>query len=201
MWKEWRSLVHQPGGRLRLLITVAVPVVYFGVIGPLQAGARYVDDADPWFLAIVLPVLTIIVTAPDSFAGERERKTLRTLLAGPLSDGAILWAKTAFAILLGLATMTSTLILALLVVNVGADTDNLVVFTGTRLGHLLTVSTLLAIIVAGVAVLVSLRSPTVQQAQQLLAAGFFLIPTAMGPSCCTCPATVSGSRSSSWPGG
>lgn len=82
MWKEWRSLVHQPGGRLRMLITVSVPILYFGVVGPLQAGARFVDDADPWLVVVVLPVLAVVVTAPDSFAGERERKTLRTLLAG-----------------------------------------------------------------------------------------------------------------------
>ena len=113
-----------------MLMAVSVPILYFGVVGPLQAGARFVDDADPWFVVVVLPVLAVVVTAPDSFAGERERKTLRTLLAGRLTDRAILWGKMGFAILLGTGTMLGTLVLALFVVNVSAGGDDLILITG-----------------------------------------------------------------------
>ncbi|MDH3299424.1 MAG: ABC transporter permease [Acidimicrobiia bacterium] len=181
MWKEWRTLVHQPGGRLRLLLAVSVPILYFGVVGPLQAGARFVDDADPWFVVVVLPVLAVVVTAPDAFAGERERKTLRTLLASRLTDRAILWGKIGFAILLGIGSMLGTLALALVVVNLSAGDGDLILIAGWRLAHMLGVSVLLTVVAAGTAVLVSQRSSTVQQAQQILAAIFFLVPTALGP--------------------
>lgn len=181
MWKEWRTLVHQPGGRLRLLMTVSIPILYFGVVGPLQAGERFVDGAEPWFVAVVVPILAVVVTAPDSFAGERERKTLRTLLASRLTDRSILWGKLGFAILLGLGTTVGTLALALIVVNVSAGADELVLIPARRLAYMLTVSVLLTLVAAGAAVLVSQRSSTVQQAQQILAAVFFLVPTALGP--------------------
>lgn len=43
------------------------------------------------------------------------------------------------------------------------------------------VSLLLSGVAAGAAVLISLRTQTVQQAQQTLAAAFFVIPTVLGP--------------------
>lgn len=181
LWKEWKSLFRQPGGRLRMVLTVAIPVGYFGIIGPLQSGAGFVTEAGPWFIATVLPLLTVIMTAPDSFAGERERKTLRTLLASRLSDSAILWAKTGFAVLLGLGMMVSTLILAHIAVNLSAGSSGLVLIAADRLLYMIGVSLLLSTIAAGAAVLISLRAQTVQQAQQTLTAAFFLVPTVLGP--------------------
>ncbi len=64
MWKEWKSLFRQPGSRLRMALTVLVPLGYFGIISPLQAGTRFVDGAEPWFIAVVLPLLTVISDRP-----------------------------------------------------------------------------------------------------------------------------------------
>ena len=90
LWKEWRSLLRQPGGRLRLAMGVAIPAGHLGIVAPLIIGTDYAIEANPWFIAVVLPIVTVTMTAPDSFAGERERKTLRTLLASRLPDHAIL---------------------------------------------------------------------------------------------------------------
>lgn len=181
LWKEWRSLFRQPGSRTRMLLTVAIPVGYFGIFYPIQDGADFVTNAGPWFLAIVLPLLTVVMTAPDSFAGERERKTLRTLLASRLSDSAIMWAKILFSVLLGVGIMLFALVLALIMVNALDSGGGLVLIAADRLVYMLIVSVLLSVIAAGAAVLISLRAATVQQAQQTLAAAFFLIPTVVGP--------------------
>lgn len=180
VWKEWTCLFRQPGSRLRLGLAVFVPIAYFGIIAPLQAGPRFVTGAEPWFIAVVLPLLTVIMIAPDSFAGERERKTLRTLLASRLPDAAILWAKIGFAIVLGLALMSATLFLAVVVVNVFTDTEGLAMISAGPLLYMISVSLLLSAVAAGAAVLISLRAQTVQQAQQILAAVFFLIPNVLG---------------------
>ncbi|MDH3296064.1 MAG: ABC transporter permease [Acidimicrobiia bacterium] len=181
MWKERKSLFRQPGSRLRMLLTVAVPIVYFGIVGPLQAGETFATGPDPWFIATVLPLLTVIMIAPDSFAGERERKTLRTLLASRLPDSAILWAKVGFSILLATGMMTFTLLVAVVVANIFIDTGGLVLIESGRLAYMFAVSLLLSTTTAGAAVLISLRAQTVQQAQQMLAATFFLVPTVLGP--------------------
>jgi len=181
IWKEWRSLFRQPGSRTRMILTVAVPIGYFGIFWPIQDGADFVTNADPWFVAIVVPLLTVVMTAPDSFAGERERKTLRTLLASRLSDSAILWAKLLFSRLLGIGMMLFTLSLALVVVNIVDGGNGLILIAADRMVYMLAVSLLLSAIAAGAAVLISLRATTVQQAQQTLAAAFFLIPVVLGP--------------------
>jgi len=181
MWKEWRSLFRQPGSRTRMILTVAIPIGYFGIFWPIQDGADFVTGADPWFVAIVVPLLTVVMTAPDSFAGERERKTLRTLLASRLPDSAILWAKILFSELLGIGMMLFTLSLALVVVNIVDGGNGLTLIAADRMAYMLAVSLLLSAIASGAAVLISLRATTVQQAQQTLAAAFFLIPTILGP--------------------
>lgn len=181
IWKEWRLLFRQPGSRVRVILTVALPIGYLGIFGPIQSGADFVTDADPWFIATVLPLLTVIMTAPDSFAGERERKTLRTLLASRLSDSAILWAKILFSLLLGIGMMLFTLILALVVVNTVNGGNGVILIAADRMAYMFVVSLLLSAIAAGAAVLISLRAVTVQQAQQTLAAAFFLIPMILTP--------------------
>jgi ABC-2 type transport system permease protein len=164
-----------------MILTVAIPVGYFGIFWPIQDKADFLTGAEPWFIAIVLPILTIVMTAPDSFAGERERKTLSTLLASRLPDSAILWGKVVFSSLLGIGIMLFTLALALIVVNVVSDEEGLALIAADRMVYMLAVSLLLSAIAAGAAVLISLRAATVQQAQQTLAAAFFLIPTILGP--------------------
>ena len=181
IWKEWKSLFRQPGSRVRLAITVIVPIGYFGVVAPLQAGAEFTTGAEPWFISVVLPLLTVIMTAPDSFAGERERKTLRTLLASRLPDPAILWAKIGFSVVLGMAMMVVTLLLGTVVASLSGETVGLVVIAADRLVHMIGVALLLSALAAGAAVLISLRAQTVQQAQQTLAAVFFVIPSVLGP--------------------
>jgi ABC-2 type transport system permease protein len=181
MWKEWRSLIHQPGSRVRVTLTAALPVLYFGIYQPLQSGADFVTEADPWFIATVLPLLTVIMTAPDSFAGERERKTLRTLLATRLSDSAILWAKILFSGLLAIGMTLFALTLALIAVNTVDGREGVTLIAADRMAYMLSVAFLLTAMATGAAVLISLRSVTVQQAQQYLAATFFLIPMILTP--------------------
>lgn len=180
LWKEWRSLLRQPGGRLRLAMVVAIPAGHLGIVAPLIIGTDYAIEANPWFIAVVLPIVTVTMTAPDSFAGERERKTLRTLLASRLPDHAILWAKVAFATGLGMATMLTTQGIAMVTVNATTSAGALILVPADRLAFIVAVSLLVTAAMAGAAVLISLRAATVQQAQQTLGAGFFLIPTVLG---------------------
>jgi ABC-2 type transport system permease protein len=93
------------GGILVLLIGVFVPAV----------------DPKMWRLAAAMAALYLAFpgmlaagVAADSFAGERERRTLETLLATPLADGAIFAGKAAAAILFS-AGVTSTALLASIV--------------------------------------------------------------------------------------
>jgi ABC-2 type transport system permease protein len=183
LWKEFRSITRTAGSKTRILLTVSIPIVYFGVVTPILSGPDYVDLLDPWFIAVILPLLTVVMTAPDSFAGERERRTLRTLLVSRLPDTAILYGKILFAVITGLAMMLVTLLIALITVNVTSwgEGVGLIFFAPGRLAAMVGVATLLSLMVSSAAVLISLRAATVQQAQQTLVAAVFLVPTVLGP--------------------
>jgi len=93
MWKEWRELVFHPASLRSTLATAAVIVVLLGIVFPLKVGAAWLDS--PLYLAYWgwVPSMLVSTLIADSFAGERERHTLDTLLASRLGDLAILFGK------------------------------------------------------------------------------------------------------------
>jgi len=71
-------------------------------------------------LYLILPIMVSNVIAADSFAGERERKTLEALLYTPTSDGEILTAKLLAAWLPGVGIALLSFVLYAGVANVVA---------------------------------------------------------------------------------
>jgi len=174
-WKEWRELLQVGGtvrgGRLSLAILVAV----FGVFLPLQSGAEWVQSPATVFYWGWVPLMLVGSAVADSFAGERERHTLETLLASRLPDSAILLGKVAAAISYGWGLVLVMLALSLITVNVAARTGPWLLFPW----RFAVGAPLLALLGAGLAatagVLVSLRAPTVRQAAQTLNVGVLLL--------------------------
>ena len=111
----------------------------------------------------------------DSFAGERERHTLETLLASRLSDRAILLGKIAAAVAYGWGITMVSVLVGLITVNVVHWQGELIFYPpATGLG-IVALSFLVAALAAGLGVLVSLRAATVRQAQQTFSIAFFLL--------------------------
>jgi ABC-2 type transport system permease protein len=174
-WKEWRELLqvggNVRGGRFSLVILLGV----FGVFLPLQSGAEWVESPAMAFYWGWVPLMLVGSAVADSFAGERERHTLETLLASRLPDSAILLGKMGAAISYGWGLVLLMLVLSLVTVNLTARTGPLLMFPlAFAVG-----APLLALLGAGLAaaagVLVSLRSPTVRQAAQTLNVGVLLL--------------------------
>jgi len=185
LWKEWKEIVMERSagstGSYRPLILIAV----FGIFFPLRMGPeRFFSPAGllaPTFFSAI--VITAVIA--DSFAGERERHTLETLLASRLSDRAILFGKIA-------ACMAYGWVISIACIVVGAITVNVVNWHGQVLIYqdaaswllLLLGPPLLGGVIATAGVLVSLHATTVRQAQQTLSVGFavVLIGTIFGSS-------------------
>jgi ABC-type Na+ efflux pump permease subunit len=86
-------------GRKPLTRTIGV-VAIFGILIPL----RFQEAANlPAFFATFMAFLPARLVAIESFAGERERGTLESLLALPLTDGGIAVGKVAAATVYGAA--------------------------------------------------------------------------------------------------
>jgi ABC-2 type transport system permease protein len=107
---------------------------------------------------------------PESVAGERERHTLSTLLASRLPDRAILFGKVAVAVSYAWAMTLALLLVSLLMVNVVHWDGQLQLYSPIMALANVVLSLLLALLVATLGVLISLRSATVQEAQQTLMA-------------------------------
>jgi ABC-2 type transport system permease protein len=174
-WKEWRELLQLGGsvrgGRLSLVILLGV----FGVFLPLQAGAEWVQSPATVFYWGWVPLMLVGGAVADSFAGERERHTLETLLASRLPDSAILLGKMAAAVSYGWGLVLLMLVLSLVTVNLSVRTGSLLMFPW----RFAVGAPLLALLGAGLAatagVLVSLRAATVRQAAQSLNVGILLL--------------------------
>ena len=98
MWKEWKELLQARGNRRSSLWMVLMNVGIFGAFMPWQFGLQWLNSL--WTVFWMLFVASFWTTnlIADSFAGERERRTLETLLASRLSNRAILLGKYAAAL-------------------------------------------------------------------------------------------------------
>jgi ABC-2 type transport system permease protein len=174
-WKEWRELLQlggsHRGGRFSLAILVGV----FGVLLPLQSGAEWVQSPATVFYWGWVPLMLVGSAVADSFAGERERHTLETLLASRLPDRAILLGKMAAAVAYGWGLVLAMLLLSLVTVNLSARSGPWLLFPW----RFAVGAPLMAFLGAGLAatagVLVSLGAPTVRQAAQTLNVGVLLL--------------------------
>ncbi|MHA1753969.1 MAG: ABC transporter permease subunit [Candidatus Odinarchaeia archaeon] len=67
---------------------------------------------------LIIPIMLPVYIAADSFAGEKERKTIEPLLASPLSDSEILLGKTLTSLIPTLIASIFSIVLGIIVVNV-----------------------------------------------------------------------------------
>jgi len=166
LWKEWRLLFGR-GSRRGIVASLLPSLVLFGIILPAQDGDLWVSTLALGF-AGWLPILPVMAVVADAFAGERERHTLETLLASPLSEAAILLGKVAAVVGYGCVLTLLILLVGLVTVNfVHAKHELLLYPAAIALGSIV-LSLLTATLAASVGVLVSLRAATVKQATQQL---------------------------------
>ena len=169
MWKEWRELFATRGsfwrnGPWNLIMALGV----FGIFLPLQFSDMWLTSISTVFWVVFSTSFWTVGYIADSFAGERERHTLETLLASRLPDAAILLGKLGAVVGYVWAQVLGSLLL-------GAITVNLVRWDGHFQFYRLSVAVgaiglglLGAGLMAGLGILLSLHTPTARQAQQRL---------------------------------
>ncbi len=172
--KEWQEL-FLPGGSVwggawsEALIVVGA----LGIFIALQIGPSWVTSEVALYW-IWLPLLQMTGMIAESIAGERERRTLETLLASRLDDRAILFGKL-------LAALTYGWVLTLLSLALGAATVSIAYGQGHLLFYSVSLGTSIfglvllgGCFVAVLGVLISLSAPTVRQAYQRLSVALLL---------------------------
>ncbi len=175
IWKEYKEILFQ-GGRFRGgWLGMAFFVLVFGIFMPIQTGPGWVNSPIGLVYWAWIPFLLVSGIVADTFAGERERHTLETLLASRLSDRAILFGKLFAAILYGWGFTILSMIISLVTVNIAYGQNGLLLYPLNIGIGIFTLSFLIAGLSAGLGVLISLRASTVRQAQQTFTIAFFAI--------------------------
>ncbi len=172
-WKEWKELFAEGGRRRSGWFRIAILLALVGVVLPLQSGPAWTSSPVLLAMAAWMPFILISAIIADAFAGERERHTLETLLASRLSDTAILAGKIAAAVAYGWGVMLLACAVGLAVVDIAARKPLL--YPAWMVAGVLGVGLLTSLLAAGAGVLVSLRAPTVRQAQQTLSIASMLL--------------------------
>jgi ABC-2 type transport system permease protein len=173
--KELKELLSERHSRRGVLIQSVLSIGVLGVMMP-TTGPNLWHDGSPASVIFFLfmPGMLAATVAADAFAGERERRTLETLLATPLSERAILAGKVGAAALFGLTVATLGLAVAVVTLNLQAHAQPFVpppILIAGALGGALA-STLL---VGTLAVIASLFIPVARAAQQTVAVGSMVL--------------------------
>jgi len=176
MWKESKDLLFQGGWKALIR-----PVLLIGIMGiylPLQFGLQWLAlPLIELFVILWIPFFVIISFIGDAIAGERERHTLETLLASRISDRAILLGKVVVTVGYAWGMALGGLLLGLILVNLFRGNGGGWIFYHPfdlflEAFTLILVTCLLG---ASAGVLVSLRTSTVRQAQQILSIGTLVL--------------------------
>ncbi len=173
--KELREMLVQGDPRGRSRLSLLLLVVIFGVVLPLQSGREWVESPLSIMVWGWMPFLWVSGIVADSFAGERERHTLESLLATRLSDRAILFGKLLAAMLYGCVLTWIILLVSLAAVNVVYGSAGMLFFPLPLSIGALVFSILVSGLAASIGVLVSLRAGSVRQAQQLMSIGMLVL--------------------------
>jgi len=168
IWKETKDSLWQGGWS-----AVIRPLLLIGILGigfPWRFGLQWLA-LTPIVMGLVLyiPFIVILSFVGDAIAGERERHTLETLLASRISDRAILLGKIIVTVGYAWGTALIGLLLGLVVANLSKGQGSWEFYThGDLLLEALALSLLASLLGVSGGVLISLRSATVRQAQQIL---------------------------------
>jgi ABC-2 type transport system permease protein len=175
-WKEWKEMLLQ-GGTSSLLR----PLLFLGIGGilfPLEMGPGWTALGGlTMFIVPWLAFLVVISNVSDTFAGERERHTLETLLASRMPDRAILLGKVAAIVAYGWGILLMNLLVGAVAVNVVHRQGHLAVYPPGLLAAVVFIGLFFCIFGAAAGVLISLRAKTVRQAQQILTLSSVALPT------------------------
>jgi ABC-2 type transport system permease protein len=175
MWKESKDLLFQGGWKALIR-----PVLLIGILGvylPLQGGLQWLELSPiELFVVLWIPFFVIITFIGDAIAGERERHTLETLLASRIGDRAILLGKVVATVGYAWGMALVSLLLGLVLANLSSGRGSWTFYHPLNVFlEVLALSLLSCILGASAGVLISLRSATVRQAQQILSIGTLVL--------------------------
>ncbi len=175
MCKEWQELLHQQQSIRKTVLVWLATIALIAIFSSWLTGRDWVETRISFGFWILLPSLLVWATIPDSFAGERERHTLETLLASRLPDRAILLGKIGAVVSHACGLTLVFFLLALVTVNLKYWGDPLLLYAVDPFLAGMGVSLLTSTLIASLGIPISLHAATVKQASMTLGLAMYLL--------------------------
>jgi ABC-2 type transport system ATP-binding protein len=174
--RELRELTSAAATGVSRRATIGALVIMLAVMGSLGAiiGPRFVDSPFALILGMI-STIGLLASVSDSFAGERERHTLETVLASAIPDEALLLGKVLTNVLYGWTTSLVLMIVLLIGANLGARGEPKAFYPPSTIIAALLLIPLMMLFVSTAGILLSLRAATVREAQARLTIAFISI--------------------------
>lgn len=170
LWESFGDRSSRRGG----VIQAAVLVVGLGFLTPRVDVEGWLAGA-PTSIAFFafIPGVAAASMAADAFAGERERRTLETLLATPVSEAVLLAGKALASIVFGSAVGSLGLVVATTTIRAASGVPFLPSLTQIlgALGATLASSSAMA----AAAIVVSMLVPVARATQQIISVGTMFV--------------------------
>ncbi len=157
------------------LVTLVISIGIFGIMMPLQSPQGWREGIAPAALYLFLPLFVANNVVADSFAGERERKTLETLLATRLPDWAIFLGKVAASVAYSWGLSLVAAFVGMITINVSTPGQGFYLYPLPTTIIIIFGGLLTALLAVGIGVFISLRAKSVRAAQQAFGLVFLVI--------------------------
>jgi ABC-2 type transport system permease protein len=164
--KEWKEAFHNRGIR-GYLFNWVIMALLIGVYMPITVGSDWFKSPILLLLWSWPPLQLVTGMVADTFAGEKERHTLETLLASRLPDLSIFSGKMMTGLLYAGSLFPASLLLSAVTINlVHPSAEGIQFYTSGVLLQVLGIHYLSLILVALIGTLVSMKSNSVKSAYQ-----------------------------------
>jgi uncharacterized membrane protein SpoIIM required for sporulation/ABC-type transport system involved in multi-copper enzyme maturation permease subunit len=162
-----------------VILTFIVPILILGAalyaidfVGDLDSVARLIPFG--LLLAGFLPASFSLITALESFVGEKERNTLEALLAMPMSDGQLYLGKLIAAVMLPVGSALLAMLTYGLGFNLAARGEIQSLVNGQLMWLMVALISVKGVVMVAGAVIISSHTTTIRAANLL--ASFVLVP-------------------------
>ncbi len=162
--KEMREAFGDRHSMRGAMLQAAICILLTGIVVPILQASIWTSVTTILTLYVVFPATFAAMISADAFAGERERRTLETLLSTPLADHSIFIGKAATAVTFVVAVSGASLLAGL--VTAACKGSPVPVSPSLLLG---TLGGALAssFLIAALAIGISVRVPVARSAQQI----------------------------------
>jgi ABC-type Na+ efflux pump permease subunit len=175
VWKELSEVRSGNGQGRRAAGGIAIASVFVAIVLPFSAGAEKFGGMGAMMIGAIIGMMWVLTSVPDSFAGERDHRTLETLLATRLPADAILAGKLLASVVVAVVLGTVAIVLSVISANVGSivhgGADSAVSVPWLDMGLGVVLVTLAAFALTNVGILVALRASSAMVAMRELGIG------------------------------